>query len=150
MRVSGAIATAAVYLLAMRAFASDVDYQLQIATSTTIETPNTIVPPALVIADRVWVTPGVEQSLKGLPPSPPLDARGPQKTRIEAAPRSRWPVSRTEFVADPPAWLDDAVWPLTRELWSNAEFELNMPVPSTPIPSLPPRGFHGMNLAMER
>src|SRR5690242_18937745 len=100
MRVSGAIATAAVYLLAMRALASDVDYQLQTATSITVESPNTVVPPALVIADRAWATPGVEQSLPGVPTSRPLGATGPHKIRYRlpaglAGPShepSSWPI----------------------------------------------------------
>jgi hypothetical protein len=81
--------------------AYDVGYQMNDSPVAAFEEPKLDKPFAIVITDRVWAAPGVEQSTFR------YDFKNPTRSHIEADGRR----------AGDCAWLDDAAWPLTRELY---------------------------------
>jgi hypothetical protein len=94
------------------------------------------------IEDRTWAVPGVEQSINKIDL---VDQSGSRWKLAFPHPHSSYCMSGNE--APRPQWISEIAWPLTRELWSDTGLEANLPAPATPIPPIPLRGFHGMNLA---
>jgi hypothetical protein len=127
---------------------TDVGYELN--TNALESTPATpIADHAVKIEDRTWAVPGVEQSINNSDLVIHLWNESDSPTRI-AVPRFHSSHCLPANAAQPPQWIIDIIWPLTRDLWSDTGFGPNMPAPPTPIPPIPLRGFHGMNLATER
>lgn len=137
-------------LVAQFAHAADVAYKLDTNGLTATEPTKMSEPPKLAIVNREWAVPGVEQTSQDLLPRVKFDFAGPPRLRIEASEECRDIGTHLRYPHVGPEWLDDVALPLTRELWSNARFNLHVPVPSTPMPPIPLRGFHGMTLAAER
>ncbi len=104
--------------LARAGWSDDVDYKLDLKELNGAEPNASLELPAIVISDRVWAAPGIEQSTKHLLPPRPFDFAKPyQRIRIKHVPGTTH-VSYSVPNIDPgPEWLDDAVWPLTRELY---------------------------------
>lgn len=134
-----------IVLAAQFAYAADVVYKLDTKGLTGDEPTKKAEPVKLVIVNREWVVPGVEQTSQDLLPPVKFDFAG--RPRIEATENCRDFGTRLRYPHTGPDWLEDVAWPLTRELWGSADLGPNMPASPTVIPPMPPRGFHGMNLA---
>jgi hypothetical protein len=97
--------------LAQRCLTADVVYEL---STNSIDQPlnarEFMQPVELRVKDRVWSAPGIEESTKSLEPHQVFDFRTAcQKSRIDDSDSAG------------PRWLDDVVWPRTRELWDQAD-----------------------------
>jgi hypothetical protein len=119
MRIIPFVAISAVGFVASLGLASDVAYRLGIENLPRVEEPTAIQPPAIKFADRVWSTPGVEQTSKELLPPQKFDLTAPRafRIRIEAAEDCRDVGLNCRYPHGGPEWLDDVAWPLTRELY---------------------------------
>jgi hypothetical protein len=94
------------------------------------------------IEDRTWAVPGVEQSINN------FDLVNQSGARWKGAfSHPHLSCCSTGNEAPLPQWISEIAWPLTRELWSDTGLESNLSTPTMPIPPIPLRGFHGMNLA---
>lgn len=102
--------------VATRVEAGDVDFKLGIKESAAVSESTTIRPPTIVVADRVWAAPGVEQTTNELSPPTKCDFTIRQRFRIEMAEGCRSAGLNTMRCGGPD-WLDDVAWPLTRELY---------------------------------
>jgi hypothetical protein len=123
---------------------TEVGYELD--TSALKSTPPTqTADNTIKIEDRAWAVPGVEQPINKIN----LLNQSASRRRIAFShPYSSRCISGNE--ATLPQWISEIIWPLTRELWSDTGLKPNLSAPATPIPPIPLRGFHGMNLATER
>jgi hypothetical protein len=150
MRIKLASIVLGAVLAPQFAYSADIAYQLETANLATSEPTKMAEPVKLAIVNREWAVPGVEQTSQDLLPPIKLPYVGTPRVRIEASEDCRVADTCLRYPHVGPQWLDDVAWPLTRELWGSTDFAPNMPAPPTVIPPLPPRGFHGMNLASGR
>ena len=106
---------AAIFFVARLAHAGDeVSYQLELQTTAINVDNDSITRDSITLQDRTWATPGVEQSTSPLlPPRTFSFTEGP-RFRIEPSEGCRCDFQYSSG----PEWLDDAAWPLTRELWN--------------------------------
>jgi hypothetical protein len=107
------------------ALAADVEYRLDMADLAAYDSPAASEPAAIRIAERSWSTPGVEESTTRPAPVPPYDWRPS--------------VVQFKFPGEPPHWLDDALWPRTREMFYRTEiheqvFSFNFALPNCAVP----------------
>lgn len=146
MQTLRAALLSALCLIPSISLASDVDYQLNNNALTTINQPKTPEPPALSIVDRAWNVPGVEQSLE----ENELVEKSGLHLRLETSFCARLSPTRNVSL---PQWINELVWPLTRELWTRSDGTLRgfdseiLPEPVIPAPR---RGFDGINLATQQ
>ncbi len=121
MRALRVIVFATSCLLASDGWSDDVKYKLNAdkLNCTETETSVSLASPAIVISDRVWAAPGVEQSSKELLPPVKIDFTEPPRIRIVASEDCRDIGTRLCYPHPHvgPEWLDDVAWPLTRELY---------------------------------
>ena len=118
MRIAPTVVFAASCLLARAGWSDDVSYKLDLNESNSTVTSASLDLPKIAIADRAWAAPGVEQSLQHLLPPRPFDFAKPyQRIRFEYAPTAIRDSFALPYAYSGPEWLDDAVWPLTRELY---------------------------------
>ena len=107
-KVVCSIALIATVSMSARAGA-DVDYQFDVnVPSTNLDfSINSL--DSIKIQDRVWATPGIEQAI------------GPEYYLITHSNASDWiPAPESSGlvkIVRLPEWLDDAVWPRSREMW---------------------------------
>ncbi len=94
-------------------WAADVVYKLNADPLVPREEPSISQPAALAIVEREWAAPGVDQSSIDLLPPRKFDFTAPRRFCLENAPDTPWP----HITDGGPQWLDDAAWPLTRELF---------------------------------
>ncbi len=139
-----------ILLATQSAYSADVAYQVDAERLSPSEPKKTTEPAAIAVVNREWCVPGVEQSYsvggvdntgrcrprQELSPSRVERSVHP-RFRIEVAPGLRWSETQSKFVDDVPWLFSDDVWPLTRDLWDDAEL-------------MPMKGFHGMSLATQR
>jgi hypothetical protein len=110
----------AMQLTAGIAYSADVDYQIQADSLAPLENPKSAEPLTIAFVDRVWATPGVEQTSKDLLPPVKIDIEHPPRFRgiyIEAAEDCRDTGTCRRYPHVGPGWLDEVAWPLTRELY---------------------------------
>jgi hypothetical protein len=99
------------------------------------------------IEDRAWVVPGVEQSTNK---SELTVFACTGHSRI-VAPRFHPSNSMALDGAQLPRWINEIVWPLTRDLWTEVELEPYVPLPiNFDRMRIPRRGFDAMRLATQR
>jgi len=117
MRAIRLIAFATSYFLASNGWTNDVDYKLNTDTLNHAEIKVSLAISPIVISDRVWAAPGVEQTTKDLLPPVKFDFAAPQRPRIVAAEDCRDFATMMRYPRVGPEWLDDVALPLTRELY---------------------------------
>ena len=118
MRIAPTVVFAASCLLARAGWSDDVSYKLDLNESNSTVTSASLDLPKIAIADRAWAAPGVEKSLQHLLPPRPFDFAKPRhRIRFEYAPTAIRDSFALPYAYSGPEWLDDAVWPLTRELY---------------------------------
>lgn len=103
--------------LASDGWGNDVCYKLNADALNAAETNVSLAPPAIVISDRVWAAPGVEQTTEDLLPPVKFDITGKPRLRIEASEDCRDIGTLMRYPHVGPQWLDDVAWPLTRQLY---------------------------------
>ena len=95
--------------------AADVGYQLDTKSLTPVDLPQFVEVRPIEFEERVWSAPGVEQTSMELLPPKKFDFQTPKQLRIEFDDRYRG--GGGYLIGGGPEWLDDAAWPLTRELY---------------------------------
>jgi hypothetical protein len=95
--------------------AADVDYQLDMTSLTLGDSPPFDEVRPIEFEERVWSAPGIEQTSQELLPPKKFDFQAPKQLRIEAADGYRGGTGY--LISGGPEWVDDAAWPLTRELY---------------------------------
>lgn len=126
---------------------TEVGYDLN--TNDLESTPATqVADQAVQIEDRAWGVPGVEQSvIKSDRIVIPLLI---SNTRI-AVTGFHSSNRMTAGGAQLPQWINEIVWPLTRDLWTAAELEPYVPLPvNYDRMHILRKGFDGMPLAAQR
>lgn len=106
MRAIQLAAFVAIGFVASLGEATDVAFKLDVENFAAVSETTLIRPPAIAISDCVWAAPGIEQSTRTLLPPRKFDFAAPPRLRI---------VHSMDDAG--PEWLDDAAWPLTRELY---------------------------------
>jgi hypothetical protein len=120
MRTQLASIVLAMQLTAGIAYSAEVDYQFQADSLAALEKPKTAEPLTIAFVDRVWATPGVEQSSENLLPPIKIDFENSPRFRgfrIEASEDCRDVGTCLRYSRVGLEWLDDVAWPLTRELY---------------------------------
>ena len=123
-------------LAAQSAYSADVAYQVDANRLSLTEQTDAPEPASIAIVNREWCVPGVEQFWSGVA----LDNTFRSQRRYELSssraefPALRWSGTKRKFVDDGPWLFSDDVWPLTVNLWNDAEL-------------MPLTGLNGMSLA---
>jgi hypothetical protein len=117
MRALRVVVFATSCFLASDGWTNDVCYKLNADAFNTAETRVSLAPPAIVISDRVWAAPGVEQTTEDLLPPLKFDVTGKPRLRVEASEDCRDIGTIMRYPHVGPEWLDEVAWPLTRKLY---------------------------------
>jgi len=98
--------------------AIDVDYKLSIAEVSEVAQPKVEEPFAVVVKDRMWVAPGIEECTQPVKSQRILPPSTSQRIRIEPSSQMHdsYCIDLSDYAVQAPNWIGDALWPRTKEL----------------------------------
>jgi hypothetical protein len=122
-------------------FAADIDFDLSKKNVTELSEEKVAKPFSMKVKDRVWIYKGIEEGTEQEAEAHSVSSSTSQCVRYEPSPDGTH-VSRivyyADFAARAPDWIDDGLWPRTKELLKYAKEPLPVPLGSETVVFLGP------------